>query len=163
MKKYDYLIVGAGLYGAVFAHEAKKAGKQPKSEMMRSLTSLIKWIGFLVIPLGAVMFIKEYLWLKSPVADAVTSTVGSIVGMIPEGLYLLTSLALVAGVVRLAQRKTLVHELGCIETPRMRPEKPMTLPRTSMTGNMSRLRNVSYTPPDFPWRTSPPSKSSCSE
>ena len=62
------------------------------------------------------MFIKEYLWLKSPIADAVTSTVGSIVGMIPEGLYLLTSLALVAGVVRLAQRKTLVHELGCIET-----------------------------------------------
>ena len=48
-------------------------------------------------------------------------------------------------------------------SPRMRPEKPMTLPRTSMTGNMSRLRNVSYTPPERPWRTSPPSKSSCSE
>ena len=39
----------------------------------------------------------------------------------------------------------------------------MTLPRTSMTGNMSRLRNVSYTPPERPWRTSPPSNSSCSE
>ena len=83
---------------------------------MRSLTSLIKWIGFLVIPLGAVMFIKEYLWLKSPIADAVTSTVGSIVGMIPEGLYLLTSLALVASVIRLANRRTLVHDMGCIET-----------------------------------------------
>ena len=70
----------------------------------------------LVIPLGAVMFIKEHLWLKSPVADAVTSTVGSIVGMIPEGLYLLTSLALVASVIRLANRRTLVHDMGCIET-----------------------------------------------
>ena len=108
--------VGADSFVSKLTIEAKKAGKQPKSEMMRSLTSLIKWIGFLVIPLGAVMFIKEYLWLKSPIADAVTSTVGSIVGMIPEGLYLLTSLALVASVIRLANRRTLVHDMGCIET-----------------------------------------------
>ena len=70
----------------------------------------------IVIPLGVVMFIKEFVWLDRAAPIAVTSTVGSIIGMIPEGLYLLTSLALVAGVVRLAQRKTLVHELGCIET-----------------------------------------------
>ena len=108
--------VGADSFVSRLTLEAKQTGSQPQSEMMHSLTSLIKWIGFLVIPLGAVMFIKEYLWLKSPITDAVTSTVGSIIGMIPEGLYLLTSLALVAGVVRLAQRKTLVHELGCIET-----------------------------------------------
>ena len=85
--------VGADSFVSRLTLEAKQTGSQPQSEMMRSLTSLIKWIGFLVIPLGAVMFIKEYLWLKSPIADAVTSTVGSIVGMIPEGLYLLTSLA----------------------------------------------------------------------
>ncbi|MFR5762191.1 MAG: HAD-IC family P-type ATPase [Oscillospiraceae bacterium] len=95
--------VGADSFVSRLTIEARQTGSQPQSEMMRSLTSLIKWIGFLVIPLGAVMFIKEYLWLKSPVADAVTSTVGSIVGMIPEGLYLLTSLALVASVIRLGQ------------------------------------------------------------
>ena len=67
-------------------------------------------------PLGVIMFIKEYLWLGREIPISVTSTVGSIIGMIPEGLYLLTSLALVAGVIRLAQRKTLVHELECIET-----------------------------------------------
>ena len=108
--------VGADSYVSRLTQEAKRAKKPQQSEMMRSLTSLIKWIGFLVIPLGAVMFTKEYLWLKSPVADAVTSTVGSIVGMIPEGLYLLTSLALVASVIRLANRRTLVHDMGCIET-----------------------------------------------
>ena len=84
--------------------------------MMRSLTSLIKWIGFLVIPLGVLMFIKEYRWLDRDVVTSVISTVGSIVGMIPEGLYLLTSLALVASIIRLAGRRTLVHDMDCIET-----------------------------------------------
>ena len=108
--------VGADSFVSRLTTEARQTGSQPQSEMMRSLTSLIKWIGFLVIPLGAVMFIKEYLWLKSPVADAVTSTVGSIVGMIPEGLYLLTSVALAVSSVRLAQKKVLIHDMKCIET-----------------------------------------------
>ena len=108
--------VGAGSFVSKLTIEAKKAGKQPKSEMMRSLTSLIKWIGFLVIPLGVLMFIKEYRWLDRDVVTSVISTVGSIVGMIPEGLYLLTSLALVASIIRLAGRRTLVHDMDCIET-----------------------------------------------
>ena len=108
--------VGADSFVSRLTIEAKQTGSQPQSEMMRSLTSLIKWIGILVIPLGAVMFIKEYLWVGSELPRAVTSTVGSIVGMIPEGLYLLTSLALVASVIRLAGRRTLVHDMGCIET-----------------------------------------------
>ena len=108
--------VGADSFVSRLTTEAKKTGSQPQSEMMRSLTNLIKWIGMIVIPLGAVMFIKEYLWLGRDAATAVTSTVGSIVGMIPEGLYLLTSLALVASVLRLANRRTLVHSMDCIET-----------------------------------------------
>ena len=108
--------VGADSYVSRLTQEAKRAKKPQQSEMMRSLQNLVKWIGIIVIPLGVVMFIKEFVWLDRSVPIAVTSTVGSIIGMIPEGLYLLTSLALVAGVVRLAQRKTLVHELGCIET-----------------------------------------------
>ena len=108
--------VGADSYVSRLTQEAKRAKKPQQSEMMRSLQNLVKWIGILVIPLGVVMFVKEFVWLDRAAPIAVTSTVGSIIGMIPEGLYLLTSLALVAGVVRLAQRKTLVHELGCIET-----------------------------------------------
>ena len=108
--------VGADSFAAKLTLEAKVANDPPQSEMMRSLTSLIKWIGFIVIPLGTIMFIKEYSWLGRDIPTAVSSTVGSIVGMIPEGLYLLTSLALVAGVIRLANRKTLVHDMECIET-----------------------------------------------
>ena len=108
--------VGADSYVSRLTQEAKRAKKPQQSEMMRALQNLVKWIGVIVIPLGVVMFIKEFVWLDRAAPIAVTSTVGSIIGMIPEGLYLLTSLALVAGVVRLAQRKTLVHELGCIET-----------------------------------------------
>jgi len=108
--------VGADSFASKLTLEAKAAKDPPQSEMMRALTNLVKWIGFIVIPLGIIMFIKEYSWLGRDVATAVTSTVGSIVGMIPEGLYLLTSLALVAGVIRLANRKTLVHDMDCIET-----------------------------------------------
>ncbi len=108
--------VGADSYVSRLTLEAKAAKPPQQSEMMRSLQNLVKWIGFLVIPLGVIMFIKEHLWIGRDIPVSVTSTVGSIIGMIPEGLYLLTSLALVAGVIRLAQRKTLVHELECIET-----------------------------------------------
>ena len=108
--------VGADSYVSRLTLEAKRSKPPRKSEMMRALESLVKWIGVLVIPLGVIMFIKEHIWLGDALPISVTSTVGSIIGMIPEGLYLLTSLALVAGVVRLAQRKTLVHELECIET-----------------------------------------------
>ena len=108
--------VGADSYVSQLTLEAKRSKPPKKSEMMRSLENLVKWIGILVIPLGTVMFIKEHVWLGDDLPISVTSTVASIINMIPEGLYLLTSLALVAGVVRLAQRKTLVHELECIET-----------------------------------------------
>ena len=108
--------VGAGSYANRLTLDAK-AGQPPKqSEVMRSLTRLVQIIGILVIPLGTLMAIKEIVWLGRSVPDGIVATVASLVGMIPEGLYLLTSMALVAGVVRLAQRKTLVHDMGCIET-----------------------------------------------
>ncbi len=108
--------VGEDSFVSRLTIEAKRAGGPPKSEMMRALTSLIKWIGLLVIPLGAVMFVKEAFWLHREIPRAVTSTVGALIGMIPEGLYLLTSLALMASVIRLANRRTLVHDMDCIET-----------------------------------------------
>lgn len=108
--------VGADSFVSKLTLEAKKAKKAQKSEMMNSLSKLVLWIGIILIPLGVLMCVKEVLWLDRSFADGVISTVAALVGMIPEGLYLLTSVALVAGVIRLAQRNTLVHELGCIET-----------------------------------------------
>ncbi len=96
--------------------EAKKMKKKQGSEMMRSLTILVQCIGILIIPVGAVLFYNQHFVLALELKQSVVSTVGALVGMIPEGLYLLTSVALAVGVIRLAKNKTLVHDLGCIET-----------------------------------------------
>lgn len=108
--------VGKDSYVSRLTLESKKSNGQKQSEMMRSLSSLVKWIGIALIPIGAVMAIKEIVWLDRTVEVGVVSTVGALVGMIPEGLYFLTSIALVAAVVRLAKRKTLIHDMNCIET-----------------------------------------------
>ena len=108
--------VGKESYVSRLTLESKKSGKQKQSEMMRSLSSLVKWIGIALIPIGAALAYKEITVLEQGTADGVVHTVGALVGMIPEGLYLLTSIALAAAVVRLAQRKTLVHDMNCIET-----------------------------------------------
>ena len=108
--------VGADSYANRLTIEAKEAKPPQQSEMMRALTRLVQIIGIAIIPLGILMAIKEIVWLERSVSDGVVATVASLIGMIPEGLYLLTSMALAAGVVRLAQKKTLVHDMGCIET-----------------------------------------------
>lgn len=108
--------VGADSYANRLTLEAKEAKPPQQSEMMRSLTRLVQIIGIAIIPLGILMAVKEIVWLERSVSDGVVATVASLIGMIPEGLYLLTSMALAAGVVRLAQKKTLVHDMGCIET-----------------------------------------------
>ena len=108
--------VGADSYANRLTLEAKEAKPPQQSEMMRSLTRLVQIIGIAIIPLGILMAIKEIVWLERSVSNGVVATVASLIGMIPEGLYLLTSMALAAGVVRLAQKKTLVHDMGCIET-----------------------------------------------
>ena len=108
--------VGADSYANRLTTEAKESRPPKQSEMMRSLSRLVLVIGIIIIPLGALMAFKEIALLGRSIPDGIVATVASLVGMIPEGLYLLTSLALVAGVVRLAQKKTLVHDMGCIET-----------------------------------------------
>ena len=108
--------VGADSYASRLTAEAKSAGRRKQSEMMRSLTKLVKWIGIIILPFGVLLCVKEVSWLGRSFSDGVVSTVGALTGMIPEGLYLLTSIALAASVLRLALKKTLVHELSCVET-----------------------------------------------
>ena len=107
--------VGADSYASRLTLEAKKSSAKTQSEMMTALSKLVKWIGIALLPLGVALAYKEIYVLDRDIVDGVTSTVGALVGMIPEGLYLLTSLALVAGILRLAEKKTLVHDLNCIE------------------------------------------------
>ena len=108
--------VGKDSFASKLTIEAKHSGRTKKSEMMRSLSRLVAVIGVISIPLGVALLYKELVWLERDARQAVTSTVAALVGMIPEGLYLLTSIALAAGVLRLSRKRTLVHEMACIET-----------------------------------------------
>lgn len=108
--------IGEDSYASKLVAEAKKQVKKPQSDMMASLDKLIRVIGFTIIPIGLVLFFKQTFILNMNYQDSVTTTVSALVGMIPEGLYLLTSIALAISVINLLESKTLVHDMGSIET-----------------------------------------------
>ena len=96
--------------------EAKAARRGEQSEMIRTLNRLVKIVGFLIVPIGGVLFYQHYYVLQESLRISVTSTVAAILDMIPEGLYLLASVALAVRVMRLAKEKVLVHDMKCIGT-----------------------------------------------
>ena len=108
--------VGDDAFAARLSAEAKKDPKAAKSEMMRSLDRLIKVIGFALIPIGLVLFHQEYIVLDLGLQTSAEATVAALVGMIPEGLYLLTSVALAASSLKLTRSRVLVQDMNCIET-----------------------------------------------
>lgn len=108
--------VGIESYASRLTTEAKSNVKVGKSEMMLSLDRLIKAIGLSIVPMGIALFIRQKLFLDMTIKETIQSTVGALLGMIPEGLYLLTSVALALSVIRLASRKVLVRDMNCVET-----------------------------------------------
>lgn len=108
--------VGDASYASKLQKEATTNVTQAKSEMMASLDKLIKVIGFILVPIGILLFFNEFWILKHGWQDSIQSMVAALIGMIPEGLYLLTSVALAASVLRLTQKKVLVRNLDCVET-----------------------------------------------
>lgn len=108
--------VGEDSYASKLVAEAKQHIKKPQSDMMASLDKLIRVIGFTIIPIGLILFLKQTFVLNMNYQESVTTTVSALVGMIPEGLYLLTSIALAISVINLLKSKTLVHDMGSIET-----------------------------------------------
>ena len=108
--------VGLDSYASKIALEAKASRKKQKTEMMSSLDKLVKTIGIAIIPVGILMFCQTYFLLQHNVQQSVVTIIAALVGMIPEGLYLLTSVALVVSVMRLGKKNVLVHEMTCVET-----------------------------------------------
>ncbi len=108
--------VGADSFAAKLTAEAKANPKTTKSEMMRSLDRLIQVVGALLVPVGAILFYQEFVVLQEPFRNSVEGTVAALVGMIPEGLYLLTSIAMAASALKLSQEKVLVQDMNCIES-----------------------------------------------
>ena len=107
--------VGHDCYMEKLSSEAKQF-KRYKTELQRNLDTILKFISIIIVPLGIILFAKEYWISGSTYEQAALDTVAAVLGMIPEGLVLLTSVALALGAVRLARRSTLVRELFCIET-----------------------------------------------
>ena len=107
--------VGKDNYAAQITSEAKEF-KRHNSELKNSLNAILKVISIIIVPLGALLFYKQYYIVGNTFKDSVVSMVAGVLGMIPEGLVLLTSVALTLGALVLANKKTLVQELYCIET-----------------------------------------------
>lgn len=107
--------VGADSYAGQLQLSARRV-KRAQSELMRDMRRIIRWVSVLIVPIGAAMFSRQYASVDLGLRDAVTGTVASVLGMIPEGLILLTSVSLAAGVVALGRRNALVNELFGIET-----------------------------------------------
>ncbi len=106
--------VGADSYAAKLAAEARRDVRSTKSEMMQSLTKLITVVGIALIPMGIILFIRQMQTLA--LRDSVEATVAALIGMIPEGLYLLTSVAIAVSCMKLARSRVLVQDMNCIET-----------------------------------------------
>lgn len=108
--------VGEDSYISKLTLQAKAAKEGEQSEMIRSLNRLVKAAGILIIPIGLVLFGQQYFFNGESLRESVTSMVAAVIGMIPEGLYLLASVALVVSVIRLAGKHVLAHDMKCIET-----------------------------------------------
>ena len=107
--------VGRDSFVAELTLAAKKTrNKLSTGGMVSSLKRLVQVIGIIIVPLGITMFILQAQ--VYPIQNSVDSTVGALVGMIPDGLYLLVSVTLTVSVLRLAKKRTLVQEMGCVET-----------------------------------------------
>lgn len=107
--------VGDDNYMNSITKEAKKLKKQ-NSELNRCINKILKYVSIVILPIGGLLFLKQFFYGNQTFADSIVSTVAAVLGMIPEGLVLLTSVALTLSILRLAKQKTLVQELFCIET-----------------------------------------------
>ncbi len=108
--------VGVDSYISRLTIEAKEMQEGEQSEMIRSLDKLVKCVGIAIIPIGIALFVQAFFFQQEGFQSSITSMVAAIIGMIPEGLYLLASVALAVSSVRLAQKKVLLHDMKCIET-----------------------------------------------
>lgn len=108
--------VGADSYISGLIVEAKSMGNKEQSEMIRSLNKFVKLVGIIIIPVGLILFFQSYYVGDNSLGDSVVSTMAALIGMIPEGLYLLATVALTLSAMRLASRHILLHDMKSIET-----------------------------------------------
>ena len=108
--------VGIDSYISQLTMQAKKSRKGEQSEMIRSLNRIVKFAGIIIIPIGFALFYQQHFLEHRDVSSSIQAMVAAVIGMIPEGLFLLASTTLAISAMRLAMSKVLVHDMKCIET-----------------------------------------------
>ena len=114
--RVELTAVGADSGAAKLTREAKSNPRGKKSEMIRALDRLILFLGIALVPVGAILFHQEYRVLNLGLQESTEGTVAALIGMIPEGLYLLTSVALAVSAQKLSRQRVLVQDMNSIET-----------------------------------------------
>lgn len=108
--------VGADAYISKLTNQAKMMRSEEQSQMIVSLNKLVKWVGIIIIPIGITLFSQSYFFNGQSIHDSIVTMEAALIGMIPEGLYLLTTVALALSATRLAREKVLLHNMKSIET-----------------------------------------------
>ena len=108
--------VGADSYISRLSIEAKSMSGKEQSQMIRQINLIVKTVGIIIIPIAVILFWQSFYVNHDTFSKSVTSTVAAIIGMIPEGLYLLTTVALAISTMKLAGKKVLLHDMKSIET-----------------------------------------------
>ena len=114
--RVELTAVGADSGAAKLSREAKANPRGKKSEMIRALDKLILFLGIALVPVGIILFHQEYKVLNLGLQESTEGTVAALIGMIPEGLYLLTSVALAVSAQKLSRQRVLVQDMNSIET-----------------------------------------------
>lgn len=135
--------VGKQNYIQTIAAKAKEF-KAPHSNLFKAITKLIRYIGIALIPLAALTVVKEYYMLPNTIEEAVTNTAGAITGMVPSGMFLLITISLSVGVIKLAKKKTLVKDIYSIEM--LARSNVLCLDKTgTITDGTMNVKDVIYT------------------
>lgn len=108
--------VGAASYISQLTIKAKENKKGEQSEIIKALNKLVQFAGFLIIPIGGFLFYQQYAAGAITLQDNVRSCIAAVMGMIPEGLFLLATITLAISAMKLAKDKVLIHDMKCIES-----------------------------------------------
>lgn len=140
--------VGMDRFADKIIEEGKKL-KHAVSELKEIMKKIIKVVSAFIIPMGVISFISHYVWQDIPYADSMISSVASMVGMIPDGLYLLMSISFAAGVIRLVKRNTLVQQMYSLESLARVDTLCLDKTGTITTGKMKVSKVIPFTDDDI--------------
>ena len=107
--------VGKDAYISKLALKAKTMGQGEQSEMIKSINQIVKWVGIIIVPIGILLFYQAHFVNGETFSKSIVTMVAAVIGMIPEGLYLLTTMALTLSTINLSRDKVLLHDMKSIE------------------------------------------------